>query len=160
MSAVFDIVEVDREAAEMLAAMHGASFCRPGDETWTRRSFSDVLGMPGAFCLVAQFHGPDGLSPVGFAVCRVMGRDSELLSIGVVPGHQRSGTARQLIEATKARCRNMGARVLFLEVAEDNPVAQQVYAALGFSQVGRRSGYYQRLDNRRVDALTMRLDLF
>lgn len=159
MSAVLDIVQVGRESAEMLAAMHSASFCRPGDETWTRKSFSDVLGMRGSFCLVAQAHGRDGLSPCGFSVCRVMGRDSELLSIGVIPAYQRAGTARQLIEASKEQCRQMGARVLFLEVAEDNPVAQQVYTALGFSQVGRRSGYYQRLENRRVDALTMRLDL-
>ena len=48
---------------------------------------------------------------------------------------------------------------MYLEVAEDNPTAQMLYRSLGFFQVGRRKGYYLRLDSVKVDALTMRRDL-
>ncbi|MDA0338529.1 MAG: GNAT family N-acetyltransferase [Proteobacteria bacterium] len=159
MSTMVEIVGVDSSAASMLAALHADSFSRPGDETWSEKAFSDVLRMPGAFCLIAQVETERGPSPIGFSICRVSGPDCELLSVGVVPDHRQSGTAKQLIARSIDHCTRAGVNILFLEVAEDNPVAQALYASLGFNQVGRRSGYYLRLDHRRVDALTMRLNL-
>ena len=159
MSTMIEIVRVDGSAAPMLAALHADSFCRPGDETWSEKAFADVLRMPGSFCLVAQVETNQGLSPIGFSICRVAGPECELLSLGVVPDYRQGGTAKQLIARSIDRTIQAGASVLILEVAEDNPVAQALYESLGFGQVGRRSGYYLRLDNRRVDALTMRLNL-
>jgi ribosomal-protein-alanine N-acetyltransferase len=159
MSALADIVVVEGTHAGLLAELHAASFCRPGDETWSVQAFTDVLGMPGAFCLLARAAGADGDQPVGFCACRVTGPVSELLSIGVVPDERRHGTARRMIRESIEQCRRAGAREMFLEVAEDNPVAQALYRTFGFRQVGRRRGYYVRLEGRQVDALTMRLDL-
>lgn len=159
MSTSMDIVSVGELAAELLAALHAASFSRPGDERWSSQAFADVLRMPGSFCLLAQFLDDRDARPIGFCACRVAGPDSELLSIGVVPDQRNRGIARQLIAQSIERCRAGGAREMFLEVAEDNPNAQQLYRSLGFHQVGRRRGYYLRLDDLRVDALTMRLDL-
>ncbi len=155
MSTLVDIAPVDATAVDLLAALHAASFCRPGDERWSAQAFSDVLGMPGSFCLLASA-GPD---PVGFCACRVAGPESELLSLGVLPRQRRAGTARQLILRSMGRCVEGGAREMYLEVAEDNPTAQLLYRSLGFFQVGRRKGYYLRLDSVKVDALTMRRDL-
>jgi ribosomal-protein-alanine N-acetyltransferase len=159
MTASVDIAPVDLTYADLLAALHAASFSRPGDERWSSQAFSDVLGMPGAFCLLAKVPGEDGPSPIGFCACRIAGPESELLSLGVLPALRRQGTARQLILRGMGRCVEAGAREMFLEVAEDNPSAQLLYRSLGFYQVGRRKGYYIRLDNVKVDALTMRRDL-
>jgi ribosomal-protein-alanine N-acetyltransferase len=159
MTAVLEVVAVGPAAAALLAALHAAAFCRPGDESWSVQAFDDVLRMPGAFCLLAQLTGPAGPEPVGFCACRVSGPDSELLSLGVVPAWRNRGTARRLIERGIERCREGGAEDMFLEVAEDNPVAQSLYRSLGFRQVGRRRGYYLRLEDRRVDALTLRRPL-
>lgn len=159
MSTLVDIAPVGVAAVELLAALHAASFCRPGDERWSAQAFSDVLGMPGSFCLLASAIGRDGPEPVGFCACRVAGPESELLSLGVVPDQRRQGTARQLILRSMGRCVEGGAREMYLEVAEDNPTAQMLYRSLGFFQVGRRKGYYLRLDSVKVDALTMRRDL-
>jgi ribosomal-protein-alanine N-acetyltransferase len=159
VTALVDIIGVGEPAAAMLASLHAASFSRPGDETWSRRSFADVLKMPGAVSFVAQVETAHGPSPVGFCVCRVAPPESELLTIGVLPDYRSRGTARQLIARAAEECRSRGSAELFLEVAEDNPGAQALYQSLGFRQVGRRPGYYLRLENRRVDALTMRLPL-
>lgn len=161
MRAPIDIAPVDAAAVELLASLHAASFCRPGDERWSAQAFADVLGMPGAFCLLATAPGREGPEPepIGFCACRVAGPESELLSLGVLPTQRRAGTARQLILRSMGRCVEGGAREMYLEVAEDNPTAQMLYRSLGFFQVGRRKGYYLRLDSVKVDALTMRRDL-
>lgn len=159
MTALVDIAPVGVIAAELLASLHAGAFCKPGDERWSSQAFTDVLGMPGSFCLLASVNGGEDARPVGFCACRVAGPESELLSLGVLPDQRRQGTARQLILRSMGRCVEAGAREMYLEVAEDNPSAQMLYRSLGFFQVGRRKGYYQRLDNVKVDALTMRRDL-
>ena len=143
--------------AEVLEALHALAFHRPGDETWTARSFSDVLNSPGSFCLIARPTEPEGAEPCGFSACRVRSGSAELLSLGVSPRHQRLGIAQELISASMHQCHSLGATEMFLEVAKDNPNAQQLYGALGFEAVGERKGYYRRLDDKRVDAITMRI---
>ena len=146
-------------SARLLEGLHAAAFYRPGDETWSERAFSDVLNSVGSFCLVATIDGPAGPEPCGFSACRVRAQEAELLSLGVVPSARRTGVAKQLIDQSIDRCRHIGARDLFLEVADDNPGAQRLYQGLGFEQVGIRQNYYHRLNNVHVDAHTMRLVL-
>lgn len=149
------VQRVGSESSALLARLHAESFCRPGDETWSSRSFADVLSMPGSFCYLAHRDSDHGLEPCGFSACRGTGAEGELLSIGVVPQYRRSGAARLLIDKSLSAFRNVGAQRVYLEVAEDNPPAQTLYKAIGFEEVGRRPGYYLRLDAKRVDALTM-----
>jgi ribosomal-protein-alanine N-acetyltransferase len=52
-----------------------------------------------------------------------------------------------------------GATRLFLEVADDNAAALALYARAGFSEAGRRPGYYARPDGVRQDALILALNL-
>ncbi|TDI62299.1 MAG: GNAT family N-acetyltransferase [Alphaproteobacteria bacterium] len=146
-------------SGSLLEALHAAAFYQPGDETWTARAFSDVLNAIGSFCLVAIHQQADAQDPCGFAACRVRVQEAELLSLGVTPSFRHQGIAKLLIERVAAGCRQMGARNLFLEVAEDNPHAQQLYLSIGFDEVGTRKDYYQRLNNQRVNAQTMRLVL-
>jgi ribosomal-protein-alanine N-acetyltransferase len=159
MNAGVHIEPVGGAFAELLSRLHADSFCRPGDERWSAQAFSDVLGMPGAFCLLASVPGESGPVPIGFCACRVAGPESELLSLGVLPDRRRQGIARQLILKGMGRCVENGAREMYLEVAEDNPTAQLLYRQMGFYQVGRRKGYYLRLNDLKVDALTLRRDL-
>ena len=59
----------------------------------------------------------------------------------------------------QARCRAIGARQMFLEVAVDNLDAQNLYAKHGFERVGLRPDYYQRTNGMRMAAYTMRCEL-
>jgi ribosomal-protein-alanine N-acetyltransferase len=96
---------------------------------------------------------------VGFALCRVVRDEGELLSIGVGPAYRRRAIGTALLRESMERCRRAGAAVMFLEVATDNRSAQALYQTFGFEGVGRRDGYYQRANGSRVSAYTMRCDL-
>ena len=116
-------------------------------------------GVPVNACLVAIGQHAGGQDPCGFAACRVRSQEAELLSLGVIPSYRQQGIAKQLIERVINGCHQMGARNLFLEVAEDNPHARLLYASLAFEEVGIRKDYYQRLNSQRINARTMRLVL-
>jgi ribosomal-protein-alanine N-acetyltransferase len=51
-----------------------------------------------------------------------------------------------------------GASRVFLEVRPSNPVAQSLYHAMGFEEIGRRPKYYPARDGRE-DAIVMARDL-
>jgi [ribosomal protein S18]-alanine N-acetyltransferase len=143
-----------------LARLHRGCF----DDPWGRADLAHLLALPGGFGLIARlfgrsFAGLDSLRGVGFALCRVVRDESELLSIGVAPAHRRKGIGGALLRAAMARCLQAGAGTMFLEVAVDNGLARELYEAHGFNVVGRREGYYLRADGSRASAFTLRCDL-
>jgi ribosomal-protein-alanine N-acetyltransferase len=143
-----------------LARLHQACF----DDPWSRADLAHLLALPGGFGLVARMFernlsGLDGLRGVGFALCRVVRDEGELLSIGVAPPFRGRSVGCALLRESTERIRRAGAATMFLEVATDNLAAQRLYRSFGFVEVGRREGYYQRPDGIRVSALTMRVDL-
>jgi ribosomal-protein-alanine N-acetyltransferase len=143
-----------------LARLHKSCF----EEAWSRSDLAHLLAMPGGFGLIARtfeggLAGLDGLRGVGFSLCRVVRDESELLSIGVSPAYRRRGVAGHLLRASIERCRAIGARQMFLEVAVDNTGAQRLYEEHGFTRVGVRPDYYHRPGGERAAAYTMRCDL-
>lgn len=143
-----------------LARLHQSCF----DDPWGRADLAHLLALPGGFGLIARLFernlsGLDGMRGVGFALCRVVRDESELLSIGVGPAYRRRAVGSQLLREAMDRCRRAGARTMFLEVATDNRSAQELYQRYGFQEVGRRDGYYQRPDGTRASAYTMAGDL-
>lgn len=143
-----------------LSRLHRSCF----EEAWSRSDLAHLLAMPGGFGLIGRLHegglaGFDAMRGVGFALCRVVGDESELLSIGVGPAYRRRGVAGHLLRASMERAYAVGARQMFLEVAVDNLPAQQLYLEHGFERVGTRPDYYHRQNGERVAAYTMRCDL-
>jgi ribosomal-protein-alanine N-acetyltransferase len=59
-----------------------------------------------------------------------------------------------LLEAVLEVARLRGAAAIFLEVREDNEAARALYAQAGFTEAGRRQGYYSG-----VDGLVLRRNL-
>lgn len=140
-----------------LARLHRACF----DDPWSRTDFAHLLALPGGFGLLARLYdrrlsGFEGLRGVGFALCRAVGDEAELLSIGVAPLFRRRAVGAALLRASMERCRQGGGKAMYLEVAVDNLSAQHLYRSFGFREVGRREGYYQRADGSRMSAYTMR----
>ena len=76
----------------VLASLYGASF----DEPYPESAAVSLLRIPGAWCYLA-FDGADGM-PVGFAITRIILDESELLSIGALPGERRRGVAMALLD--------------------------------------------------------------
>ncbi len=125
-----------------------------GTEAWSRASYRAELGDVRHRYYVAA-EGPAG-ELLGWAGVRVIADTAEILTVGVVPGARRAGTARRMIDALLAEAIRRGAREAFLEVRVDNDAALALYAREGFERLGVRLGYY---DGGRVDAVTMRKEL-
>ena len=142
----------------LLSAMHGECF----EERWSLQAMNEVIAGPGIFAMIAHVREDEdaaGRTPIGFAIARVIGEDSELLSLGVVASSRRRGVAKQLVAGMLRQAARAGARRIFLEVAEDNFAAQGLYRCYGFRLVGRRPDYYRRTGGGATAALTLRLVL-
>lgn len=86
---------------------------------------------------------------IGFIVISMAEGEAEIITIGVVPEHQKLGIASQLLEHALN-----GVTHCFLEVSVGNEAAYAFYQQFGFVEVGRRKDYYWEGD-RRVDAIIM-----
>lgn len=152
----FDIREVTAAHAQVLAMLHGESF----EEAWSADTLASALSQPGALALLAVANED---APLGFVMARAAlfegGGEAEILTIATRPQARRLGVARALLLAARDRLQAMGVARMFLEVAEDNAPARALYESLGFTTVGRRTGYYARADGARADAWVLALDL-
>jgi ribosomal-protein-alanine N-acetyltransferase len=115
--------------ADALALLHAETF---PTASWSAASFATLLAQPG----VSGF-----IQDTGFLLLRVAADEAEILTIGVVD--RRRGAGRALMHAAIAAARANGAIRMFLEVAAQNTAARGLYAALGFTEAGRRPAYYE-----------------
>ena len=115
--------------AAALAALHAACFPDP----WDARAIRELFAGPGVFAV---------FSPDGFILARAAGGEAEILTLAVAPSARRRGLGRQLVRAAAHHAAQLGASILFLEVADDNIAAQTLYRSVGFLPVGRRKAYY------------------
>ncbi|NKE45587.1 GNAT family N-acetyltransferase [Roseomonas frigidaquae] len=127
------------------AALHAASF--PPAEAWGADAIALMLDLPGAFGVLRP--------AAGFVLARVAADEAEILTLAVVPDARRAGHGSGLLAAAMAGARARGAATLFLEVSDRNQAARALYAAFGFTEVGRRRRYYP--DG--ADALVLRRSL-
>lgn len=131
-----------RAYATALAAIHEAAF--PIGERWGPDAIGLQLGLPGAFGFVS--------AQGGFILARVAADEAEILTLAVDPAVRRGGIGRALMTRAMGTAGSRGALAMFLEVADANAAARALYAACGFSEVGRRKRYYPG----GVDALVLR----
>ena len=129
-----------------ISALHGDCF---PDEPWSQASVAQIMALDGAFGLNAWRRGQLG----GFVLARSILQECEILSLAVAPAWRRYGLGRALLHGTAAHATLIGARIIHLEVAEDNHAAGALYQSEKFKIVGRRPNYYLREEGRRVAAI-------
>ena len=130
----------------VLAEIHAASFGEP----WSTSAFGELLASPGVFA----FGGDDA-----FTLVRVVGDEAEILTLAVRPERRRCGFGAALVCVAADHALRLRAHRIFLEVAVGNHAARQLYAGLGFGEVGRRTAYYGTGADKREDALILRSNL-
>lgn len=135
-----------------IARIHAASF----ERGWNAEEIRSLLEKPGAKAFIYDVDG----SRAGFVLIRIAADECEIIAIAVDEQHKRKGIARKLLDFLPDYLRREGVGRVFLEVAEDNFSALDLYHAAGYEEHGRRKGYYRRWHGRRVDALMLqhRLD--
>lgn len=133
---------------DTLAALHARAFS--ATRAWTAAEFANLLAQPGVL-LTGDARC--------FALTRVTLDEAELLTIATDPAHRRQGLAAITLKTAESNAATSGAVQMFLEVAEDNSAARALYAAAGYTQVGRRPAYYLPKDASPVAALVLRKQL-
>ena len=88
----------------------------------------------------------------GYVAVQIAADQAEIVNLAVVPDHRRQGLGAELLNAAEDLVVERGATSMFLEVAIDNLAALALYRARGYTEEGRRRGYFLRKDGRRVDA--------
>lgn len=141
------------EDAPDLARLHAAGFHRG----WPRADFEAYLTEPRVTpaYVVRAARG----KIFGFAMLRLSGDESELLTIAVDPARRGKGLGAALLKASFEDLRMSPVRTMFLEVDETNAPALALYKRFGFAPIGTRKAYYPKPDGSAATALVMRADL-
>jgi len=131
-------------------------------DTWTEAMYSDELSRPDTrFYVVAEFHleGEDDEESVvtdpvmvGYGGLIAYDDEAHVATLGVTKALQGEGIGSLLLDALLAEA-DKRSPVVLLEVRADNEAAQRLYERRGFTEIGRRRGYYQPSG---ADAVVMR----
>jgi ribosomal-protein-alanine N-acetyltransferase len=136
------MIEAGIAYAPALAALHKTAF--PSDP-WDTQSFATLLSQPGMLAFIDERGG--------FILLRMVADEAEIITIGVTT--PRQGIGHALAQAALTHATRNHITKIHLEVAAGNTAARALYAALGFTQTGKRRAYYP--DG--ADALTLSLNL-
>lgn len=152
---IFSVQAIGAERAEDCERLHAASFAFPWSSTDFENYLADASIVADGAVNEAAPKGPLG----GFIMSRLTPPDAEFLTFAVDPSRRGAGLGRALIDRHLLNLERGGARLIFLEVADDNAPALRLYESSSFKIIGRRENYYQRANGERRAALTLRLEL-
>jgi ribosomal-protein-alanine N-acetyltransferase len=108
-------------------------------DTWTAAMYRDELSRTDTrYYLVAE----EDDRVVGYAGLIAYDDEAHVATIGVAADRQGEGIGAQLLDALLAEA-DRRSPVVLLEVRADNELAQRLYRRRGFTEIGRRRGYYQ-----------------
>lgn len=139
------IEKMSEEFVPAVAALEAACFSMP----WSERSIAGELNNSLALWLVAVENG----KLLGYIGSQSVLDEADVMNVAVDPDFRRKGIAVVLVESLIEMLMKSGVRCLTLEVRAGNDPAISLYEKLGFIQVGRRPGYYQKP---KEDALILR----
>ena len=122
-------------------------------DTWTADMYRDELSRSDTrYYVVAEFHlegedddaRPEPGKPVlvGYGGLIAYDDEAHVATLGVTKALQGEGIGSLLLDALLAEA-DKRSPVVLLEVRADNETAQHLYRRRGFTEIGRRRGYYQ-----------------
>ncbi len=71
-------------------------------------------------------------------------RVGHIVTVDVLEPWRRRGVGRALMQAVEVWARESGLRLIYLETAQDNLVAQRFYEAIGYEKVDEIHDYYRK----------------
>lgn len=126
---------------------------------WTRGNFEDSLNA--GYTLMCAWReavlGSAQPELLGYYVTMPVMDEVHLLNITVSPDHWRQGLGRWMLSEVHAQAERSAASSVWLEVRPSNAAALAMYQRHGFALVGRRRDYYPLTQDKREDALLLKL---
>jgi ribosomal-protein-alanine acetyltransferase len=109
----------------------------PGAAIWPHAEYERITKDGAYIVTVAHDSGVQG-----FIVAHDLGEEIEIENIAVAKEHRRKGLGAALLSVVTREAESRGSTSLILEVRESNIAARNFYENHGFSESGRRRGYY------------------
>jgi ribosomal protein S18 acetylase RimI-like enzyme len=130
------------EARRLAAMSH--EFVEAGlRPAWSASRITWHMRHPESIVLTAR----QGDASVGFAIMRYGDDVAHLNLLAVEPAHRRRGVARKIMTWLEESALTAGTFIIGLELRASNQAAFAFYAALGYRELGRVSGYYQGIEH-------------
>lgn len=142
------IRKIEQHDILQLADLERLCFSDP----WSISAFEYELKNPLSLWLVAV----ESDRVLGYVGSQTVMPESDIMNIAVLPEFRKQGIGEKLILKLMNELSQAGATSISLEVRASNAPAISLYEKLGFSQIGRRPGYYR---HPREDALILRKEL-
>jgi ribosomal-protein-alanine N-acetyltransferase len=117
--------------------------CFPREIAYSKAELQYFLTHPKCSCWIAEQPDDKLAGFVIFERSKRQGRRAgHIVTLDIDPEERRRGVGTLLMHTAEEQMRQEGAGVLSLEVAENNPAAQQFYRSLGFVTRRRIAKYY------------------
>ena len=156
MSPALVVEAATRDDLDALIDLERRSYGHP----WTRANFEGELAIGEQGWLLVLREAAACSDPErgirGYCALQVYAGEMHILNLAVAPEWRRRGLGRFLLRLARDMGVRRGASEAFLEVRDGNLPALALYLSQGFTEVGRRPGYYSRP---REDALLLRASL-
>jgi ribosomal-protein-alanine N-acetyltransferase len=148
------------EPSDLEQVLHINRMCLP--ENYTSFFFLDLhKRFPETF-LVAEDNG----MVIGYIMCRIetglpnfkiigITKKGHVISIAVLPQHQRQGVGRALVQEAMEAMLLYKAKECFLEVRASNTSAVNLYKKMGFDIIRTMHGYYADGENAYLMAIKL-----
>ena len=146
-----DVQLARRRDAAQLAAMSRRLVEAGLDPSWTVDRIERHIRHEDSVVVTARARN----QLAGFAIMQYGDTTAHLNLLAVEPLFRRRGVGRRLVQWLEESAVVAGTFTVSLELRADNDVAERFYEALGYREVGRIRGYYQRVE----DAIRMRREL-
>lgn len=131
MSLIFNTITVND--VSKLLVIENSCHSHP----WSEKTFTSCIGDRYFGYYLSQ-----GDDIIGFYIGEYIAGEATLMDICTSPQHQGNGYGKHLLAHFSQQAKNLGAQTLFLEVRAKNIAALMMYINDGYSEIGRRTGYY------------------
>ena len=156
MSLPLVVEAATRDDLDALIDLERRSYSHP----WTRANFEGEMNASERGRLLVLREAAARADPEhgirGYCALQVYAGEMHILNLAVAPEWRMRGLGRFLLRLARDLGTRRGAREAWLEVRAGNLPALALYLSSGFTEVGRRGGYYSRP---REDALLLRAPL-
>lgn len=131
------------EEARRLAAMSHRLIEAGLRPAWSAARITWHIGHPESVVLTARRAD----ETAGFAIMRFGDDVAHLNLLAVDPAHRRRAVGRRMMRWLEETALTAGTFIIGLELRATNAAAFAFYAALGYRELGRVSGYYQGIEH-------------